>query len=97
MQVLSEMLPIIIYILLIGLIIISIIIGVKLIMALNKIDKIINDVDEKVSSLDGLFKAINSTTNKITGIYQTAYGFVSNITNKLFIRKNKRKEDENYE
>ena len=97
MEALAEILPIIIYILLIGLIIISIIIGIKLIMALNKIDKIIDDVDEKVSSLDGLFNVINSTTSKITSVYQNAYGFVSKLTNKLFIRKKRRKDDEDYE
>jgi uncharacterized protein YoxC len=62
---LGQMLPIIIYILLIGLLIIGIIIGIKLIITMNKVEKIVDDVDKKVQSLNGFFNAINFATDKI--------------------------------
>ena len=97
METLGQILPVIIYILLIGLIIICIIIGVKLIITMNKIERVVDDVENKVNSLNGLFDAINTTTNKVTGIYQKVNGFVGNIVDKILIGFKKRKDDDNYE
>ena len=58
MEFLNGVLPIIIYILLIGLLIIGIIIGIKLIITMNKVEKIVNNVEGKVNSLNGLFNII---------------------------------------
>ena len=52
---LGEYMPILIYILLSILIILLIIICIKVIRAMNKIELIIDDVDKKVKSLNGVF------------------------------------------
>ena len=49
MQYLNEMLPIIIYFLLIVLLVVAIIVGVKLIFTITKVDELIDDVTEKLS------------------------------------------------
>ena len=48
MEALSQTLPIIIYFLLIVLLIIAIVIGIKLITTLSKVDKLVDDVNEKL-------------------------------------------------
>lgn len=64
MQYLNEMLPIIIYFLLIVLLVVAIIVGVKLIFTITKVDELIDDVTEKLSSFDRLFNVINFTTDR---------------------------------
>ncbi|MBE6155275.1 MAG: hypothetical protein E7164_00785 [Firmicutes bacterium] len=94
MNALSQILPIVIYILLIGLLIIGIIIGIKLIITMNKVEKIVNNVENKVNSLNGLFNIIEITSGKITGVYERIIDIVSGIVDKLFIGKGNRKEDD---
>ena len=65
---LQTALPIIIYFLLIILLIIGIILGVRAIQTLNKVDKVVDDVNDKVQSLNGFFNLIDFTTDKIVSI-----------------------------
>ena len=57
--------PIIIYILLIIILIIGIILGIKSIITINKVEKVVDDVNEKVESLNGVFQIIDFTTDKL--------------------------------
>ena len=55
---LSAYLPILIYILLCILIVLLIIISVKVIKTMNRVESIVDDVDEKVKSLNGVFNVV---------------------------------------
>lgn len=89
-----DILPVIIYILLIVLLIILIILGIKLIMVINKTDKLIVDVQNKVDSFNGVFKLIDLTSEKLSmGITVIAEWLIS-LINKIF---RKRKENDEYE
>ncbi|MDD6879305.1 MAG: hypothetical protein PUD59_03630 [bacterium] len=80
------------------LLVILIILSLKLINTVDKTNEILNDVHDKVKATEGLFNAINMTSNAISSIGDR-------IMDKLFsligrISKNKRKkneEDEEYE
>lgn len=76
-------LPIAVYILLIILLIIGIILGVRLISAMDKVDEVLNNVQKKVNSLNGLFSVIDFTTDKISAfsdrVVDTISGFFSKI------------------
>lgn len=87
MEALSQILPIVIYILLIGLLIIGIIIGIKLIITMNKVERIVDNVENKVNSLNSVFNIIEIASGKITGVYERIIDFVSSIIDKLFIGK----------
>ena len=50
MEFLSEALPIVIYLLLIVLLVVAIIIGIRLILTMNKIDDILEDISDKAKS-----------------------------------------------
>ena len=94
----SESLVIIIYALLIVFLIIAIIIGVKVLITLNKVNDLIDDATEKLSALDKLFDVINFATDRMSMVTEVVIGFLTNGLGKLFIpsRKSKKskKEDE---
>lgn len=87
MEMLKEVLPIFIYILLIALLIIGIIIGIKLIITMNKVEKVVDNVEQKINSLNGLFNIIEVTSGKITGVYEKVIDFIGGIIDRLFIGK----------
>lgn len=97
MELLAELLPIIIYALLIVLLVICIIIGYKVIGTMNHIEKIVDDVDNKVKSFNKFFNVLNFTTDKIAVISDTIISRVSSACATIFSgkkKKNKRKDDD---
>ena len=90
---LQDVLPLIIYILLIVLLIVGIILGIRSIQTLKKIDKIVDDVNDKVQSLNGIFNIIDFTTDKIVTITDKVVEGVSGLIGHIFKTK-KRKEIE---
>ena len=65
MSFLLEFLPIVIYILLIIILIIGIVLAIKCLITLDKVEKVVDNVNEKVRALDGVFHIIDTTTDKI--------------------------------
>ncbi len=91
---LSELLPIIIYILLIIVLIIGIIIGIKFIITMVKVEKVVDDVNDKVQSLNGFFSAIDFTTDKIAMLSDSVVSIITAGLVKIFhIFKGKKKEE----
>jgi len=87
-------LPIIIYILLIILLIIGIILGIKSIITIKKVEKVVDDVNEKVESLNGLFHIVDFTTDKIVMLTDKVIDGLSGFASKIFFKhKRKNKED----
>lgn len=87
-------LPIIIYILLIILLVIGIILGIKSIITINKVEKVVDDVNEKVESLNGLFQIVDFTTDKLVSITDKVVDGVSSLASRLFFKKKKNKEED---
>lgn len=93
MEFLLQFLPIIIYILLIIILIIGIILGIKSIITLNKVEKVVDDVNEKFQSLNGFFSIIDFTTDKIAFITDRTVEAISGLFSKIFVGKKKKGED----
>ena len=87
-----EILTIIIYVLLIILIIVAIIIGVKLIMTLHKVDVLLEDVTQKVKTLDRVFELVDTVNDKISLVGDTVVGFISGGLRRLFKDRKKYKK-----
>lgn len=90
-------LPIVIYILLIILLVIGIILGIKSIITIKKVEKVVDDVNEKVESLNGMFQIIDFTTDKIVSLTDKVIDGVSTLASKIFFKKKvkKIKKEEN--
>lgn len=59
-------LPAVVNVLLIILLVVGIVLGVRLINTLNRINELVDNVEAKVNSLNGMFNIINFATNKIS-------------------------------
>ena len=86
-------LPLVIYMLLIALLIIGIVLGIKTIITMNKLEKVVDNVNEKVESLNSMFSVIDFTADKLTLIAYKIVDVTGNLFSKLFFRKKKGKGD----
>ena len=93
---LNEVLPIILYLLGSILLGILIVLGIKLINVMNKMEKVVDDINTKVSSLNGVFSIIDATTDKLALLSDRMVDSISLIIRKLSAKKKKNnKEKEN--
>ena len=92
MEYLNSVLPIIIYILLSVLLVLLIMISFKLINTMNKLDVLVEDVSNKVQTLNGFFHVIDAVTDKISLLSDKTIDKISNFIQKVFSTKKKRKK-----
>ncbi len=92
----NDVLPVILYILGSILLVVLIILGIKLINTMNKIQVVVDDINKKVDSLDGLFSIIDMTTDKLALLSDRMVDGITYVIKKLFKPK-KRKEEDTYE
>jgi uncharacterized protein YoxC len=97
MSFLLEFLPIVIYLLLIIVLIIGIILGIKTIITLNKVEHVVDNVNDKVQTLNGFFHIIDFTTDKIALATDKVVEGITNFVTKLLFSKKKNKEKESDE
>lgn len=90
---LNEVLPIILYILGSILLGILIVLGIKLINVMNKMEKVVDDINTKVSSLNGVFSIIDATTDRLALLSDRMVDGISLIIRKLFAKKNKKSKE----
>ena len=93
MSFLLEFLPIVIYILLIIVLIIGIVLAIKCLITLDKIEKVVDNVNEKVSSLDGLFHIIDTTTDRLVLVTDKVVEGITSLIANLFSPKKKNKKE----
>lgn len=93
---LNAVLPIFVYLLLIALLVVGIILGIKLIITLDKVNEIVDDVKDKVESLNSVFRVINGIGDKFTllssKVTDTVVSLISKIGN-----SRRRKDEDDYE
>lgn len=87
----TEVLPVILYILGAILLVTLIILTIKLIITINKIEKVVDNITVKVQTLDTLFDMIGIVTGKFTSITDKIVDSVALLIEKIF----KRKDDKN--
>lgn len=94
----TEVLSIIIYVLLIILLLVAIILGIRLLGVLNKVNDIVDNINEKVKILDKLFDIVNVATDRMSMVTEFVVSFISSGFKKIFkpSKKNKKtkREDE---
>ena len=91
---LAELLPILLYIALIALVVALIVLVVKVINTLKKVDVILDDVNQKMVKVDGLFNVIDNMTDYAASISDKIIGGITNVINLIFRRRKGRDENE---
>lgn len=87
----NEVLPVILYILGAILLACLIVLTIKLIIVVNKTEKVVDNVTVKVKTLDALFNVIGTMTGKFTMVTEKVVDGIALLIEKFF----KRKEDKN--
>ena len=97
MDFLYELFPLILYFLGAVLLVVVIMLVIKLIETVDKTNILLDDLEKKSQSLNGLFSAIDSVSDTITSVNGKVVGFVANLVGKIFSKKKKKKkiEEEN--
>lgn len=85
----NEVLPVILYILGAILLVALIVLTIKLTITVHKIDKVVDNITEKVTALDGVFSVVNAVSNKFTFITDKVVNIIYSLIEKI----TKRKED----
>lgn len=82
------------YLLAIILFIVLIFLGIQAIVTLNKVDKLVDDIQEKSRKLDGLFDAIDGVTDTISSVNNKVFGIAYNLVNTIVEKfKGKKRKD----
>ena len=92
MSFLLEFLPIIIYILLIIVLLIGIVLAIKCLITLDKVERDVDNVNEKIKALDGIFHIIDSTTDRIVLITDKVIDGIMAVVTNLFKPKKEKTE-----
>ena len=79
----SEVLPVILYILGAILLVALIVLTIKLTITIHKIDKVVDNITEKVTALDGVFSVVNAVSNKFTFITDKVVNIIYSLIEKI--------------
>ena len=92
MDVLNEIFPIILYFLGAVLLIVVIILITRLITTVDKLNVLLDDVEDKSQKLNGLFDAIEKIGDTVSAANNKVTGFIAGIASKMFKEKKKKKK-----
>lgn len=96
---LETFLPLTLYVVTIILVIILIVVALRFLRLMDKIEEIVENIDEKVNSFNGAFTVIKRAADGISSISDSFVYSVNNMLSKIFGRFNRKKyeEDDEYE
>ena len=90
-------LPLVIDMLLIILLVVGIVLGIKTIITMSKIEKVVDSVNDKVESLNSIFGLVDFASDKLAGAVDTTVDFISNMFSKFWYKKSLKKEEKDEE
>lgn len=103
MEILSTVLPIVIDVLIIVLLTVLIIVGLKLIGIMDKADRLLNNIEEKVNTFNSFFGFMSVVNEKFAGVTEKVASIIEALIQKVSRRKPKKvkvdeedEEDEYY-
>lgn len=88
---LNLILPVLLYVFGIILLIVLIVLGIKLIMMLGKVDRLVDNVEDKVNSLNRAFSLIDKTTDSIALLSDTIVNAIARLVHSLVGKKSNKK------
>ena len=97
MELANSILLMVLYILGAFVLVMLIILIFKLLKTLDKVNRIADDVEGKMSSLNGLFNIIDNVTDGVSVVNDFLVDKVAGIAGKFFRKKKRRKEIDDYE
>lgn len=96
MEILNTILPVLLYVAGIILLVVLTILGIRLIQILNKVERVVDNVEEKVNSFNPVFDVVSKATDTLAVVGDTIVGAVTGVVGK-FLNKRFNKEEDYYE
>lgn len=93
MEELMQILPVTLYMLAIVLVIVLIVLGIRLIQTLDRVNMVVDDIERKSKSLNGLFNVIDVVTDSLSLLSDTVVESITSGISRLFQRKKKKKKE----
>lgn len=97
MEVLTQVLPVVIDVLLVILITVGIILLIKCIYVIDKAKAVILDVEQKVNSLNTLFNVVTAINDKIALLSDRVYGIIEAVIDRFSRKKDLDDSEDDYE
>lgn len=97
MNFLLEFLPIIIYVLLIIVLLIGIVLAIKCLITLDKVEKVVDNVNDKIRLLDGVFNIIDGATDRIVLITDKVVEGLTTLIASIFKSKKEKEKAQKVE
>lgn len=88
-----DALTVVLYVLGSILLVVLIILGIKLIITMNKIEVVVDDINKKVKTLDGFFSLVDTTTDKLAMLSDKFVEMTSSLVKKIFRRKEEKVDE----
>ncbi len=95
MEILAEVLPLLIYILVAVLLVVLIILGIKLVATVEKTNTLLDDFENKSRSLDNMFSALDNVSGMIAVTSDRLIDMAISFIGNLFKRGRKKKKNNN--
>lgn len=92
---LTEALLILLYVLGSTLLVVLIVLGIKLITTVNRVNDLVDDINGKAKSLDTLFSLVDMTTDKLALLSDRLVDAITYIIKKIFKAKSGKEEEIN--
>lgn len=93
MEFVNVFLPVLIYSLLSVLIVVLIVLGIRLLETVNRVNKLLDDVEKKMDSMNGLFNVMDFVTTKATIVTDTIASTIMGAVSNLVKKRKQKKED----
>lgn len=87
-----EFLEIMLYVLGSILLVVLIILGIKLIISVDRFNLILDNVEKKMKSIDNVFNVIDKVADSCALLSDRVVEFLSSFLSRLFIKKKNKKE-----
>ncbi len=93
MEFVNVFLPVLVYSLLSVLIVVLIVLGIRLLETVNRVNKLLDDVEKKMDSMNGLFNVMDFVTTKATVLTDTIASTIMGAVSNLVKKRKQKKED----
>lgn len=100
MEFMNQFMPLVIYVLLAVLLLVLIILVVKLFTTVDKTNAVLEDIEKKSRSLDGIFGAVDTLTDTISLASDKIVDGIASVIGRLMSLRRRKKDtkgDENYD
>ena len=92
MDILYDIFPLVLYFLGAVLLVVIIILMTKLVATIDKVNILLDDIEEKSQSLNGLFAALEGVGNTLASANNRITGFFTGLVKKVIRKKKKNKK-----